>query len=226
MTAYCTANGLRVDWLCLDVPFMGLWTARARLDIGDGAAPTGALTLAFDTGDEGASPVTWSGTILESTADEGEASVYVVAGSGGLVAATGLAGADYDQPPPRVVAAAILEAAKETPGDLTVLDALPRIEPVYTRLRGRGVAQLDALARRCGVRWRAAPSGAIDVPNDTWPPADAFIVRRWDDSGRAAAEPDLPTLLPGIVVDGRRVSRVQYTVNEDGLSAVLYGELP
>jgi hypothetical protein len=224
--SYATINGVDVEWLDLDRPFQGNWTLRARIDLGDSdALPLGPLTLVFDTGAEGVQAVTYAGTILESTHDQGEGYIYAVGGAGGLRGV--LAGDDYAAPPPRVVASAILAAAGESLGDLSGLDTLARIEPFYGRLAGTGTAQLDRLCRTLGVTtWRVRPDGAVDVFVPAWPTfeGDAFLGHFPNASGVAHAEPDLPTIDPGMVVDGLRVSRVRYFVDDTGLSAKLTTE--
>lgn len=219
-------NGSDVEWLDLDRPFRGNWFLRARLDIGEGdALALGPMALTFDDG-SGVAPVIFSGTILESSNDQGECYVYAVGGAGGL--RRELPGEDYAAPPPRLVAGAILAGAGELAGDLSTLDAMPRIEPVYTRLRGTGTAQLDALCKLVGATWRIRPDGRVDVGVPSWPTSgvDPFLSHFPNASGVAHAEPALPTIDPGTVVQGLRVARVRYFVDGGGLSAKLTVEVP
>jgi hypothetical protein len=208
-----------VDWLDLVRPFSGNWIARARLDIGtDAAPPLGASSIVFDTG---AATMTYAGAIIESNADEGDAWIVMVGGAGGL--RLDLDGDDYERPPPRVVVSAILSAAGEVEGDVADLASLPRVEPFYGRLAGRGDRQLDALCSVIGARWYVTHEGKVSVGPAAWPtyPADAFIVHRPNAQGVVSAEPDLPDVEPGMVVDGYRIAHVRYFVTEDGLSAKL-----
>jgi hypothetical protein len=208
-----------VDWLDLVRPFSGNWIARARLDIGTDAAPAlGASSIVFDTG---AATMTYSGTIIDSSDDEGDAWIVMVGGAGGL--RIELDGDDYERPPPRVVVSAILSAAGEVEGDLAGLASLPRVEPFYGRLAGRADRQLDALCSVVSARWYVTHEGKVSVGPATWPtyPADAFIVHRPNAQGVVSAEPDLPDVEPGMVVDGYRIAHVRYFVTEDGLSARL-----
>lgn len=217
--SYAKVGDFGADWLELVRPFSGTWTARVRLDIGTDEPPApGPASIVFDTG---AASVTYSGTILESSADEGDGWLVIVGGTGGL--RTELPGDDYERPPPRLVASAILSAAGEVSGDLTGLDVLPRIEPFYGRLAGLASRQLDALCSLVGARWYVGRDGKVNVGPATWPTyaSDAFITHRPNAHGIIAAEPDLPDVEPGSVVDGYRIAHVRYIVSEDGLSAKL-----
>lgn len=223
--SFAKANGVGVDWLDLERPFSGNWILRARLDIGADAPPApGPLSLVFDTsGDDGdtGESITYTGTILESYADEGDGWILAVGGAGGL--RLDLPGDDYAKPPPRVVVAAILAAAGELAGDLTGLDTLDRIEPFYGRLAGRADRQLDAICSLVGARWHVGADGKVNAGPATWPTysGDPFITHRPNASGIITAEPDLPDIEPGSIVDGYRVASVRYFVTDEGLSAKL-----
>ena len=213
-----------VDWLDLERPFSGTWLARARLDIGTDDPPAlGPATLTFDTG---SASMAYVGTIIESYEDEGDGWVLMVGGAGGLRRA--LTGDDYERPPPRVVVAAILAGAGELAGDLASLAPLLRIEPFYSRLAGLASRQLDAVCQVIGARWTVRADGAVDVGPAAWPtyPSDAFIVHRPNANGILDAEPELPDIDPGSIVDGYRVAHVRYFVTEGGLSAKLGLEAP
>jgi hypothetical protein len=218
-------NDHDVEWLDLDRPFQGAWLLRAKVDIGEGVAlAVGPMSLVFDDGS--GQPVTYTGTTLESSADQGDGYISAVGGAGGLRKV--VAGDDYDAPPPRVVVAAILAAAGELAGDLSGLDALPRIDPFYSRLEGKAAAQLDELAKVTGATWRVRPDGRVDMGVPTWPTfdGDAFLGNFPNASGVLHAEPALPTIDPGMIVEGFRIGRVRYFVDAGGLSAKLTVEAP
>lgn len=223
--SFAKANGVGVDWLDLERPFSGNWIVRARLDIGTDAPPgLGPLTLVFDTSgedEENGASITYTGTIVESYADEGDGWIVAVGGTGGLRRA--LPGDDYAKPPPRVVVAAILAAAGELAGDLSGLASLDRIEPFYGRLAGRADRQLDAICSLVGARWYVGAEGKVNAGPATWPTytGDPFITHRPNASGIISAEPDLPDIEPGMIVEGYRVASVRYFVTDDGLSAKL-----
>lgn len=217
--SFAKVGNFGVDWLELVRPFSGNWTFRGRLDIGTDAAPApGPTSVVFDTG---SASITYTGTIIESSADEGDGWVTIVGGAGGL--RWELAGDDYERPPPRVVVAAILAAAGEVSGDLSGLDILPRIEPFYGRLAGLASRQLDALCSLVGARWYMTHDGKVNAEPAAWDEyeGDAFIIHRPSANGVIDAEPDLPDIEPGMIVDGYRVAHVRYFVTADGLSAKL-----
>jgi hypothetical protein len=210
-----------VEWLDLHLPWSGAWSLCARVDLeGDDALAIGPLSLVFD---DGSRSITYSGTILSSSADEGTGSIVAVGGAGGL--RKRIAGEDYTRPPPRIVIAAILSACGETLGDVSTIETLPLIEPSYQRLVGRADRQIDALCELVGLRWYVAETGRVNVELPTWPTyeRDAFLVRLRDINGERRAEPDVADIMPGMIVEGERVASVRYVLNEDGLTAMLGG---
>lgn len=214
-----TLAGFGVEWLELDRPFEGLWIIRAKLDIGDDAIPVlGPFTCLFN---DGTSIIEYRGTLLLSSDDNGDAYVIGVAGNGKF--GTVLPGVDYSLPQPRTVARDILTACGEVAGDISSLDTLPRINPVYSCLSGRATKQLTDLCRTIGARWYAHIDGTINIDVPSWPTYtnEAFVVHKPNAYGVAHAEPSLPDIAPGMIVDGKRIARVRYWLDENGLSAYL-----
>lgn len=219
-----TLAGFGADWLELDRPFNGVSIFRARLDIGtDNAPPLGQTTCLFDNGNGSTEYVC---TILESVADNGDAHIVAVGGQGQTSRV--IEGDDYILPPPRVVLVAILDEIGETIGDIGGLDSLSRIEPVYTRATGPAARQIDSLCKLIGSRWYTRVDGAINAGPPTWPTYedDPFIVHNANAHGIIMAEPALPDIEPGSIVNGVRIGRVRYFVDDDGLTAHLYTVSP
>jgi hypothetical protein len=214
-----TLLGFGADTLELERPFFGAWILRARLDIADDdAPPLGPFTCVFDDGN---STIEYSGTLIHSQEDTGDAYVVGVGGQGKL--GTMLQGVDYSQPQPRTIAQDIIAACGEVVGDLSGLDSLSRVEPVYSCIAGLASHQLHALCRLVGARWYTRPDGGIVIGPPTWPTysGEPFIVHNPNAHGTMIAEPNIPDIEPGMIVGGFRIARVRYFVNEDGLSAQL-----
>lgn len=221
--SFAEIGGAPVEWLDLYLPWSGVWTLRARVDLdGADAIALGATTLRFDDGTES---IEYRGTILQSSATDGTGELYAIGGAAGL--RKRIVGEDYARPPPRLVVAAILSACGEALGDTSTIDALPLVEPSYQRLAGLADRQLDELARVAGFRWYVQSDGAIACEVPSWPAyqGDAFIVANADSTGLVRAEPSIPNLLPGMTVDGVRIASVRYVLADDGLYAML-GQVP
>ena len=214
-----TLLGFGVDVLDIDRPFSNAWILRARIDIADEPAPVrGPFSCVFDDGE---STIEYSGTLIHSQADTGDAYVIGVGGQGKL--STFLQGVDYSQPQPRTIAQDIIAACGEVIGDLSGLDSLARIEPVYSCIKGLASRQLQSLCNLLGIRWYTRPDGGIVIGPPTWPTYanDPFIVHNPNEHGTIIAEPNLPDIEPGMVVGGFRIASVHYYLDSNGLSAHL-----
>jgi len=214
-----TLLGFGVDTLELERPFIGAWILRARIDIADEPAPSlGPFSCVFDDGE---STIEYSGTLIHSQSDTGEAYVIGVGGQGKL--GTLLQGVDYAQPQARTIAQDIIAASGEVIGDLSALDSLPRIEPVFSCIKTTARNQLQALCNVIGARWYTRPDGGIVIDVPSWPTCagDPFIVRNPNQHGTMIAEPNLPYIEPGMIVGGFRIARVRYYIDADGLTANL-----
>jgi len=205
-------GSLEVISLRLSLPLVGIWTANVELD-GD-KPPTGAQALLMAV--EGAAPVVFSGTVLESGTFEGRSRAFLVGGSAGL--RRKLPPRQYSIAPPRVLVSAILREANEMPGDLSGLEGLPPL-PRWIRSAGSGASALSLICRRLGLGWRVARNGSIHVGPEGWPEFSGRVslVEENGSNGRALAAHDKPDLEPGILLEGRRVGRVVHIVREGGV---------
>lgn len=218
--SFATIAEFGADWIDLDRPLSGEWILRAKLDIGTNNAPMiGPSQCIFNDGN---SSITYEGTIITSSDDNGDAYVVMVGGAGKL--STVIDGDDYSRPQVRTVFAAIIGEIGETIGNIDGLDSLARIDPVYTRARNQANRQLDALCDIVGARWFVRNDGKIEAGPLTWPTyaGDPFIIHNANSNGIIIADPALPDIVPGMIVDGVRIGRVRYFVDSKGLSTHLY----
>lgn len=212
-------SGFGADMLEIDRPYNGAWILRAKLDIADNEPPPlGPFSCIFD---DGLSVVTYTGTLISSRADTGDAYVVGIGGQGKLGVIVN--GIDYSQPQPRTIAKDIIEACGETIGDMSVLDGAKRIEPAYSRLSGRASVQLQTLCELVGVRWYTRIDGAINISALEWIEYDndPFVVHNPNENGTMIAEPNLPDIEPSMIVGGFKIARVRYFIDENGLYARL-----
>lgn len=214
-----TLQGFGADALELERPFFGAWIIRARIDIGDkDAPPLGPFSCIFDDGE---SSIEYIGTLIHSQEDTGDAYVIGVGGQGKL--GTLLQGVDYSQPQPRTIAQDIIAACGEVIGDLSGLDSLSRIEPVFSCIASSASNQLHSLCKLIGARWYTRADGGIVVGPDVWPNYEGseFIVRRPNEHNVIISEPNIPDIEPGMVFGGYRIARTRYYIDDNGLSAHL-----
>lgn len=214
-----TLQGFGVDTLELDRPFFGAWIVRARIDVGDKDAPSlGPFSCVFDDGE---SSIEYRGTLIHSQEDTGDAYVIGVGGQGKL--GTPLQGVDYSQPHARTVAQDIIAACGEAIGDLSGLDLLPRIEPVFSCIAASASNQLQALCKLIGARWYTRVDGGIVVEPPAWSAYDGneFVVCNPNEHGIIIAEPNIPDIEPGTIYGGYRIARIRYYIDDNGLSAHL-----
>ncbi len=211
----------------VSMPLMGEWTLDGVLDLGEEKLPTGAFDLEWVPTGETANPVKFRGTVIDASASTGRATVWAVGGTGGLRNA--LPGLDYGEVRPRLVVEDILSAAGELAGDLSGLDALPKL-PRWSRLAGTGRSALTRLCEAIGVTWRVRRDGKVRVGAETWPTHKLpkkerpYFTSEPNASGRAEVAMDSPTLEPGeqlergegVSGDPYRVATIVHCADEEG----------
>jgi hypothetical protein len=221
-----TAAGAQVQILGmrLTMGLEGAW--QAHLELGEDAAPTGAVTL--EVAREGGAPATWSGVVDHGDTWQGRQKLLVRAGAGGLDGA--LERKEY-------VAGSVPVPAAKVVTDIVAVARERLADPALLALRGLGFARWDrpggfpasrALGRavkRLGLGWRFLDAGTIWIGTETWAAVDDQLVSFLEDrDGDILADrcaPDAAVLRPGTTIMGRRIYRVTYTVNGDGMRAEL-----
>lgn len=208
-------NGLDAISLRLDLPQQGAWTALAELDVGDAAAPSGPVTIAFGTDPA----VSFVGTVLPpvgpSNPAPGRARLFIVAGVAGMGAR--LDGKPYADVAPALVVEDVIVAAGEAPGTVAALGGLAT-RRLWLRPAGTAGSALARLLAPAGLIWRSTPAGTVDVVAETWPvySGKPLLEREPDEQGRCVLALDTPDLLPGMSLFNRNVTRVVHRVRPDG----------
>jgi hypothetical protein len=144
--------------------------------------------------------------------------VFAVGGAGGLRRMLALNEAidDFGPIDPALVIESILAASGEQ-GDLGVVQGLP-VLPRWSRPVATGAHALSRLATRLGLGWRVLPNGHVWLGAETWPayPRELLFTVEPDAGGFFEVAPDVPDLLPGMTLAGRRVVGVVYEASESG----------
>lgn len=231
-------NGVNVLSFTLTRPLVGVYILEVEIDIGDGAAPTGAQVFSFAV--SGKPPVTYAVYVVESHVHVGRCSVFAVGGAGGM--RESIVGTDYGEIAPRLAFEDILAApvtvdgvARPETGDaaaLAALDALPHLAR-WSTSTGTARSAATRLAAQLGMSWRALPNGAMRIGTETWPAwvgganGQPYYTEEPDAGGLAELALDAPDLAPGQTIvppDDQakvgagllRVSDVIHEMSEDG----------
>lgn len=203
-----TLNGAPVLRGRIDVPRAGVWHAELELD--SDAAPDGAATIA-------GARVRLLGTVASAGIDPatGRVTARVVGGRAGF--ATALAARQYRGAPLRIVVGDALRDAGEALAPSSDADVLATVRAQWIRA---GVAASEALAQALdgtGATWRVLADGAVWVGREAWPaatlPDDALALR--DDPLERVTDYTVdttPDVRPGTVIDGRRASRIEHSI--------------
>ncbi len=213
-----TCEGIAVLRARITMPRTGAWVADLVLDAV--RAPTGRVTLAtFDGG------LTLVGTVERGGAYADTAQVRVVGGAGGL--SRDVAPKAYRALPAQVPLSETLRDVGETLSPDASPQVLATVLPMWTRDQTSASRALTMLADACEATWRVLPDGAVWVGDDTWPAAaeGAYdVLRESPSEGRMVLGVEAPRLLPGTTYDGRRISVVIHTIDDEGVRSELWFE--
>jgi hypothetical protein len=206
--AAITLAGGAVLALRFTLPVSGLRTATLEADIEE--AVTGTVEL-----EDGAN--VYQCAIVRSGLVSGVCRADVIGGRGGLLGK--LTARSYQGLPARAVLSDVLAAAGETLDATSTPSILATPIPYWTRGAVSGSTALDSLCDKLGARWRVLPNGNVWVGTESWPEADEELqpdqLDRDEAAGTVYLAPDDLTLSPGIVLDGRRVGRVEYSMTRN-----------
>lgn len=209
--AYCTLNGAPVLEAAITLPRVGAWHGTLAVDAD--SPPSGALSLQIG----GAN---WRGFARRSGVWGGVATVRIVGGAGGLsaeVAPQGFRNAQLG-----AVLQHILRAGGESLASGVDSALLSRVLNWWAAEKVPAGVALAALAESAGLAWRVLPGGSVWMGEESWPAAEVPGELLGFDAAAARVELFLPepTLMPGAMLGGRNVGRVEYLVGSDRIRAI------
>ena len=216
--AHVTAAGVPVLNGALTLPRQGAWHALLVLDTDE--APSGSITI--DWGGR-----QWTGTIYASRVERGVSVVQAVGGAGGLKAKVTAQG--FRDAKVSAVFDHIANASGEALSSNIDAALLARKFEWFPLLAGLAGRCLDTIAGVLGTAWRFEPDGKLWVGEEKWPKAaidnaDIELIDLEGPTDRVRVRMLDPSLMPGTVWDGLRVSRVEHTVAADDLSTLVWFE--
>lgn len=217
-TSLVTVNGAACLRATYRLPRSGVWLADLVVDVT--SAISGRVSVSVADG-----ALTLKGTASRTGTFKDTAVLRVLAGAGGMaktVSAKFFRGASVG-----TVLRHVLEAAGEQLSSTVAATLLERQLTVYTvRTQSAGAALLH-LAEYLGVTWRALPDGTIWLGDEAWPEAalTSGVVLAQDPRAQTVTiGTDSPTLLPGTVWGGRRISTVEHSVRAEQIRSTLWLE--
>lgn len=206
-----TANGSIVTSGRMTFPYQGAWVLDLVVANPDGIA--GACEVVIDGG------LTLKGTAVRGGAFLEMTRVRVAPGADGL---RKLARAVHYRSTKRgTVLKDLLRAAGETLASSADQSVLGATMPMYTLMANPIGISISALFEDTGAVWRMLPDGTLWVGRDAWPDSGMMesddYVDMAEDSHLAAVDlgVDARFPLPGQMLDGRKVSSTEVTI-EDG----------
>jgi hypothetical protein len=203
-----TLNGLDVLSCTITEPRIGVWSA--VVDVNAEATIAGVVTLTVDT-------VHWNGVVVKGDYHAGRFHGQIVGGSGKL--ATVLPAKYYlGAALKTVLDDVMLSTGEELSG---VIDDVVRTHtvPRWARPQGKASAAIKQVADEMGLVWRVQRLGQVWLGAEKWLEHTPVYEEIDRVPGRDAMTiaPEAPTLQPGVVFLGRRVSRVTTRVTAGGL---------
>ena len=218
--ALVTANGRDVLYGTIELPLSGAWYADLFFDNEDATGLTGPCQIIVDGG------FTLNGTSFRSAEFLNYRGIRVMAGAAGL--GNMAKGQDYQNTSIGTVLRDLLRAAGETLSSTADAPTLATPLAGYTVFNapvGRELAALFGDQRIATVSWRMLPDGTLWVGPETWP--DSGLVDTNDfltlafSAGINVASLGIesPNILPGTLLNGRKVSYIEYKIQDGEVRA-------
>jgi hypothetical protein len=202
---HATISGKPVLRATICMPRTGLWTADIEAD--SEMPMSGAMTLELGEG-----VLELRGVVASGGVSGGRWHARLVGGSGGL--GRRLAARSYRGAPLLLILTDLLaEAGEQLSSSATDSVWLATVPQFWARAEGPAARTLHALCEAAGAVWRALPDGSIWAGVESWPAFtgayETTSERPREDAIEIASE---SVLLPGMLLDARRVSLVQLTL--------------
>jgi hypothetical protein len=201
-----TANGVNVLAGAILAPRVGAWRADLDLEGEVASKVSGDIEIVIGS-------ATWKGRAVESGAFVGRTKVRVVGGKGGLGKA--LPAKFYSGATAKIVVADLLREGGETLSPTSDAGKLGAVLPFWTRHAGTVSEALEVLLDDIGATWRVLADGTIWIGTETWPTAtlkDLVVLTEDPKESRMTLASESPSLVPGVTFSGRKVERVEHTI--------------
>ena len=217
MSALVTLDGQPVVACQVSLPRNGVWAG--ELVVEADSAPEGRCTLAIGE-------LELEGTAYRGAADEGAATVRVIGGAGGL-GQTAVA-KSYRYTPLRIPLEDLLGAGGEALSADSDADVLSlQLDHWATLATYIGAALSELVEGVPETSWRVQPDGSLWVGRERWQEAPAFEFEPLHTSSaqmNRVIYAQSPTVLPGNLFEGARVSYVEHVLRDDRLRTTLWLE--
>lgn len=204
MTIDYFINGVAFTHAVIRMPALGAWHADITVPEGTAAALSGAAMLQ-------AGHLTMQGSLLRGGISPDDTTrVRVIGGAGGLQKT--LSTKAYRDVPLDLVLREMASSAGET---LAPTSGLPQMK-YWVRTSQPLADALRLAAAEASARWRVLLDGTVWVGRETWPDASrqlaraAELLRDIPEQGKAIYGVDDPWLVPGVTLNGRRISCVEH----------------
>jgi hypothetical protein len=212
--ALINVNGQDVLEMSLSMPRLGRWTCDLLVD--DPAQLAGQATISVNDG-----ALLLAGTVTRSGVFADTGHVRVVAGAGAL--GFNAKPRHYNGTSVGIVLGDLLTDAGETLSPTADQHVLSIGLDAWTTAAVPAKTAITLLLSSAapGAAWRSLPNGTVWVGAEMWRDADVdpssyVVVEDGAQAGSMLILPDAPTLVPGVVFEGRAVSRVDHTVSMNG----------
>jgi hypothetical protein len=223
--AYGTLNGSPVLSATIGLPRVGAW--HADVSLAGSVAPAGACTLAIDGG------LTLRGTVLRADVWLETVKLRMVAGAGGL--GRPARPRHYRQTRLSIVLADLLKTAGETLAPDADPETLALTFGSWTTIAEPVGALVSALLGddrlpSSTIAWRMKPDGTFWLGQESWPDSGLTNVLDYQELDHDNAEGSLVvsmeslSLLPGTMLDGRRISYVEHMLAEERVRTKAWAE--
>lgn len=217
-----TANKLAVIESTIVMPRMGDWTADLVIDTQ--AALTGRVTIEIAGG------LTLVGAVRRGDVFADTGHTLITAGNDGLRRT--VRPKHYKDPNLRTVLADLLRAANETLSSTADSATLATSYPAWTTVAQPVGDAISALLqdRRLNVMWRMLPDGSLWLGPELWPDsglreiADYQILNEWPHEGKLEIGVEAPTLVPGVLLGGRRLSHLSHRITDGSVRTNVWVE--
>lgn len=209
-----SVNGKAAISATISMPRVGAWSADLVVDAQE--VLTGPCVLAIESG------LTLNGFATRTGVWQDTAYVRVTGGAGGLSLAT--KPKHYRSVTLRVVLLDLLRAGGEalsSTADPKTTGLQLAAWTVIGQPIGNAISALIGDPRLVANAWRILPDGTLWVGPETWPDAGLKDITDFQELGRLPHEGrselgfEAPSLLPGTMLAGRKVSYVEHVVRDD-----------